>query len=109
MIEVTVRKDGITVSGHAGYADPGKDIVCAGVTALTQSLVSSMKELTVNDIEYEISPGKADIHYRDLSEAGKLLVDSFFIGICQPPKNQRENHELKVWLRDPMKGGEVDI
>ena len=26
-----------------------------------------------------------------------------------PPKNQRENHELKVWLRDPMKGGEVDI
>lgn len=83
MIEVTVRKDGVKVSGHAGYAEAGKDIVCAGVTALTQSLVSSMKELTVNDIEYKISPGRADIHYRDLSEAGKLLVDSFFIGICR--------------------------
>lgn len=83
MIEVTVRKDRIIVSGHAGYAEAGKDIVCAGVTALTQSLVSSLIELTANDIEHEISPGRADIHYRNLSEAGKLLVDSFFIGICQ--------------------------
>lgn len=83
MIEVSVRKDGITVSGHAGYAEAGKDIVCAGVTALTQSLICSMKELTVSDVEYEISSGRADIKYRDLSEAGKLLVDSFFIGICQ--------------------------
>ena len=83
MIEVTVRKDRITVSGHAGYAEAGKDIVCAGVTALTQSLVSSLIELTANDIEHEISPGRADIPYRNLSEAGKLLVDSFFIGICQ--------------------------
>ena len=83
MIEVTVRKDRIIVSGHAGYAEAGKDIVCAGVTALTQSLVSSLIELTANDIEYEISPGRADIHYRNLSEAGKLLVDSFFIGICR--------------------------
>ena len=56
MIEVTVRKDRITVSGHAGYAEAGKDIVCAGVTALTQSLVSSLIELTANDIEHEISP-----------------------------------------------------
>lgn len=83
MIEVNVRKDGITVSGHAEYAEIGKDIVCAGVTALTQTLVSSLEELTVNDVEYDISSGRADIHYRNLSEAGKLLVDSFFIGICQ--------------------------
>ncbi len=83
MTEVSVRKDGITVSGHAGYAEAGKDIVCAGVTTLTQTLISSLKELTANDIEYEISLGRADIYYRDLSEAGKLLVDSFFIGICR--------------------------
>ena len=82
MIEVSVRKDGITVSGHAGYAETGKDIVCAGVTALTQSLISSIKGLTEDKIEYEISPGRADIHYGNLSEAGKLLVDSFFIGVC---------------------------
>lgn len=82
LIEISVRKDKITVSGHAGYAAAGKDIVCAGVTALTQALIRSLEELTRDEIKYVVSPGKADIHYRNLSEAGKLLVDSFFIGIC---------------------------
>ena len=82
MIAVSVRKDGIEINGHAGYAEIGKDIVCAGVTALTQTLVRAMQGLTRDEIEYEVSPGRADIHYRNLSEEGKLLVDSFFIGIC---------------------------
>lgn len=82
MIAVSVRKDGIEINGHAGYAEIGKDIVCAGVTALTQTLIRSMQGLTRDKVEYEVSPGRADIQYGDLSEEGKLLVDSFFIGIC---------------------------
>ena len=82
MIAVSVRKDGIKIQGHAGYAENGKDIVCAGMTALTQTLVRSLEGLTSDEIEYEISPGRADMHYRNLSEAGKHLVDSFFIGVC---------------------------
>ena len=83
MIAVSVRKDGITVSGHARYAEAGKDIVCAGVTALVQGLISSIESLTRDQIQYDITPGRADISYGNLSEAGKLLVDSFFIGVCQ--------------------------
>ena len=82
MIAVSVRKDGIEISGHANYAEAGKDIVCAGVTALTQTLIMSMEDLTRDEIEYGILTGKVDIHYRNLSEEGKLLVDSFFIGVC---------------------------
>ena len=82
MIAVSVRKDGIEVSGHANYAEAGKDIVCAGMTALTQTLIRSMQGLTRDEIEYEVSPGRADIHYRNLSEEGRLLIDSFFIGVC---------------------------
>lgn len=75
--------DGITIEGHAGYAEPGKDIVCAGVTALVQGLIRSTEDLASDKISYEISPGRVDIHYGDLSKAGTLLVDSFFIGVCQ--------------------------
>ena len=82
MIAVSVRKDGITVNGHANYAETGKDIVCAGVTALTQTLIRALEGLTKDEIEYEVSPGRADIYYGNLSEEGKLLVDSFFIGVC---------------------------
>ncbi len=82
MIAVCIRKDGIKISGHAGYAENGKDIVCAGATALVQTLIKSIEDLTQDKVQYEISPGRADIHYRNLSEKGKLLVDSFFIGVC---------------------------
>lgn len=71
----------ITINGHAGYAESGKDIVCAGVTALTENLIDSIESLTKDEIQYEISPGRVDIHYKNLSEDGKLLVDSFFLGI----------------------------
>ena len=82
MIEVGLRKDGIMISGHAGYAPTGSDIVCAGVTALTQELIRSMEGLTDDRIETDIGSGMASIQYGDLSEKGKLLIDSFFIGIC---------------------------
>ena len=70
MIEVRIRPERIEISGHAGYAEPGKDIVCAGVTALTQTLIQSIDDLTDDEIEY-----------RNLSEKSKTLVDSFFVGI----------------------------
>lgn len=82
LIEASVRRDGITVKGHANYAVFGSDIVCAGVTALAQTLIKSIKDLTDDKIEYEISPGRVDIKYGNLSEKSKTLVDSFFIGIC---------------------------
>ena len=82
MIVVSVREDEITVSGHAGYAETGKDIVCAGVTALVQGLIRSIEGLTSDQIQYDITPGRADIYFRDLAGAGELLVDSFFFGIC---------------------------
>lgn len=82
MIEVSVRKDKITVAGHAGYAPPGQDIVCAGVSSLTRTLLKSMMDLTTDRIKYSISPGRVDIEYGNLSEKAKTLVDSFFIGLC---------------------------
>ena len=81
MIEVSVRRDEIKISGHANYAVSGSDIVCAGVTALAQTLIKSIEGLTEDKIEYEISPGMVDIKYRDLSEKSRTLVDSFFIGV----------------------------
>ena len=94
MIAVSVRLDGITIDGHAGYAEAGKDIVCAGVTALTENLIDSIESLTKDEIQYEISPGRVDMHYKDLSEDGKLLVDSFFLGICDIEHDFPENVKI---------------
>lgn len=82
MIVVSRYDGGIKINGHAHYAEPGKDIVCAGVSALVQNLISSIEELTQDQFHYvAISPGKVDINFRNLSEHAQLLVDSFFVGV----------------------------
>lgn len=73
---------GITVDGHAGYAESGKDIVCAAVSALAQTLVISLNSFTNDRITHVQHDGYIRIDYKDLSERGQLLVDSFFIGVC---------------------------
>lgn len=82
MIELSVQKESISVTGHAGYAPPGQDIVCAGVTALAQTLAASLDNLTDDDPDYTIAPGVFILKIKDLSEKSRTLVDSFFIGIC---------------------------
>lgn len=82
MTEIKIRKDHIIVSGHAGYSDAGHDIVCSAISTLAQNLIMSIEDLTGDTITYSISPGRVDINYKDLSDKSKLLVDSFFVGVC---------------------------
>ena len=66
----------------------------AGVTALTENLIGSIESLTEDTIQYNISPGRVDIHFKNLSEGGKLLVDSFFLGICDIEQDFPENVKI---------------
>ena len=81
MIAVNITPLGLTVHGHAGYAKTGNDIICAAVSALAQGLVHSLLSLTDDKITYHIAGGHIDINYKNLSEKGKLLIDSFFIAV----------------------------
>lgn len=44
MIDIRITYSGkrysVEICGHAGYGEPGKDIVCAGVSALTYALAN---------------------------------------------------------------------
>lgn len=82
MIEVSARLGEIEITGHSGYAASGSDIVCAGVSTLFQTMLKSLLELTDDRISYHIAPGASNMKYGNLSEKGKALVDSFFVGIC---------------------------
>ena len=81
MIVVSKTRNGISVTGHAEYAEYGQDIVCAAVSALTQVFIASVEELTDTKIQYEIEAGDAFIEYKNLSADAQLLLDSFLLGI----------------------------
>lgn len=81
MITVTRYDGGLSIDGHAKFAEPGKDIVCAAVSTLVQTLVFSITEITTDEIQYDIQPGWVDIKHGTLSEGAQLLMKSFFVGI----------------------------
>lgn len=69
------------VSGHAYYAESGKDIICAAVSALTFTLLYSLESLSEDLVSATMNEGHMKIEIKNVSEQGKLLIDSFFIGI----------------------------
>jgi hypothetical protein len=81
LIEVKMDLHSIRMNGHAGCSVDGQDIVCSAISALTCNLINSMQALTDNKIRAETDSGSTIIEWQELSEEGKLLVDSWFIGI----------------------------
>ena len=51
MINISIVKDGsgfiwqFTVEGHAGYADPGQDIICAAASVTAYTAVGALEDL----------------------------------------------------------------
>ena len=80
MIEVEIyeERDGrisaFSVQGHSGTAPKGRDIVCAGVSALSQTALLGLGRHLHREIDYHIDPS-GDLRMKlreapdDLSEA----------------------------------------
>lgn len=82
MIRIKMSDKEINMEGHAGYRAAGQDIVCAAVSALTCSLINSLRELAGAKIEAKTDSGLTIIRWEELSEPAKLLVDSWFLGMA---------------------------
>lgn len=90
MIVITKHENGLSVVGHAHYAEIGKDIVCAAVSTLVQTLLWSLDGLTEDVYNSTSKPGEVVIRYGNLSKGAQLLVDSFFVGVQMIADNYPE-------------------
>ena len=80
MIEISKSGDRLTISGHAGYAEPGRDIVCAAISTLSQVFVASVEELTAAKIKTAQTGGYIEIVIEESTERAQVLLDSFLLG-----------------------------
>ena len=79
MIKVTIHyQDKIVnellVEGHSNYANKGKDIVCAGVSAIIVGGINAITSL-VNDhkINYEVKDGFAKLNNLNNSKVQEII------------------------------------
>lgn len=94
MTTIGINSDWIIVRGHSGYAEPGKDIVCAAISTLTEAtynyLVATDNKVVSTDPDAE---GLFIIRIDKLNKAGKKIIESFIQMVddiaSQYPENLR--------------------
>lgn len=74
------------VTGHAYSAEPGKDLVCAAVSTLAQTLVNAVEEIGgihERDLGVTIDHGLLEIKLNDhdISDVIDIIFRTFRIGI----------------------------
>lgn len=63
MISAELRRDGrgrltgFLIRGHAGYAESGRDIVCAAVTAVAETALLGLRKVARVEVEVRRRPG----------------------------------------------------
>lgn len=80
MIEIRADPNRIALYGHANYAEPGKDIVCAAVSALVYTLQESVERLTDDDVGFSFFNYATVIEFGELTPTARTLMESFIIG-----------------------------
>ncbi len=90
MIKVSFKYDhnndpvGFICTGHAGFAAFGKDIICAGVSALVINCINSVSTFTDNKFDLDTDEKKGYIRFvlkGEPSQEAKLLLKSLKLGI----------------------------
>jgi uncharacterized protein YsxB (DUF464 family) len=89
MIEVTfdIRDKsliGFEFSGHAGYAESGKDIVCAGVSSLVLNMINSVEEFCEDKYMLDIDEDMGHVKFSFVDNPSYnaiLLINSLELGI----------------------------
>ncbi|HHW26109.1 MAG TPA: ribosomal-processing cysteine protease Prp [Firmicutes bacterium] len=75
---------GYAISGHAGYGDYGEDIVCAGVSALSQAVLLGLQETLGNRVRSTVREGflSVDIDKDDAGgESAQALMRCLELGL----------------------------
>ena len=87
MIEIELNDNGIRVDGHAPRPDgvpAGQNVVCAAVSALTQTLLDSLEKVArVHLRGVVVEKGHVSAKWPDepLNEKARALIDGYMVGV----------------------------
>ena len=95
MIKVNIKKNdnkisNITILGHSGYDEIGKDIVCASVSSIVTTTINSIVRID-NNIEYKYEEGNVEINYTNHSKTTDILIDNM-IDLLEELEKQYKNY-----------------
>ena len=88
----------VDLSGHAGYAEEGEDIVCAAISVLVINTCNAIEQLTDAAISLitDDEEGLITCRLRDnLSEQTELLFSAMILGL----ESMAENEDYEEYIQ----------
>ena len=76
MIKINIKKDNITIKGHSGYEEIGKDIVCASISSIAITTVNALLRIYEDCIIYDEKDGYLEIKIKKHNEIIDALIDN---------------------------------
>ncbi|MBQ1496409.1 MAG: ribosomal-processing cysteine protease Prp [Bacilli bacterium] len=91
MIKVDLSKEKvITVSGHSGYDERGKDIVCASVSSIVITTINAIIEIDNDAIDYSDLDNKIIIRVIKDDEIVNKLINNMILLLESLEKDYKE-------------------
>ncbi len=97
---------GFTAKGHSGFSEYGTDIVCAAVSALTQSCAKGILNVVGAKADYSFDPdGSFEILLDDSQPFDKIsksrvLLDTLYETLTELSQDERYRKYVRVTLTE---------
>ncbi len=106
MINVTVTKQvevikGITIEGHSNYASKGKDIVCAGVSAIGVGTVNAIYEITKKQPSTIVEDGYMEIKF-PADQTSQLIAKVMLVQLQSIEESYQKNLKITYSLQEVL-------
>ncbi len=102
MIKVQVKRNHhqivyLSVMGHALYDEHGKDIVCAGVSAVTLGGFNSLIEHGFKDqVQFDMDEGKATVRVLKDEHDIQVILETLVISLQSIEETYQEYIKVKI-------------
>ena len=93
MIKVNIKNNNISITGHALYADAGKDIVCASVSSIVITTINALIRLDKDCIKYDTKNGIVITIMKQTKETN-ILLDNMICLLEELEKDYNKNIKI---------------
>lgn len=97
IIEVTSHNKeivSIEMNGHSGYAESGKDIVCAGVSSLVYAAINSFNSIEESRILIDDGMLKLNLHGKKVSDHDQIVLEVMLNGFSMIAAQYKKNVKI---------------
>ena len=102
MIKIYANNNNIVITGHAGFNDYGKDIVCASASSIVITRINACLNIDAKSVVYKNELDKLTIDIKSDNNVILKILDNMLNMLSELandyPKNVKIIKEEKLWI-----------